>query len=297
MAEESCTYRTAPRRTPRRRRRSSGAGRPRRSSSTSSSRDLLGSWQHMTLPLSAFDEDAFEEGLGFDGSSIRGWQGISESGHAARCRRPTRRSSTRSPRRRRSRSSARSSTRSRASPTPSDPRRIAQPAEEYLAVDRHRRHRATSAPRAEFFIFDSVAYDMQAEPRATTRSTRPKATGTPGEPGPRLHASRHKEGYFPPSPTDTLHDMRTEMVLTLESARHPVRVPPPRGRHRRPVRDRHALRDADPHGRPGHDLQVRRQERRPAARQDRDVHAEAALRRQRLGHALPPVALEGRRRR
>src|SRR2546423_13854949 len=41
--------------------------------------DLLGSWQHMTLPLTAFDESAFDEGLGFDGSSIRGWQGISES--------------------------------------------------------------------------------------------------------------------------------------------------------------------------------------------------------------------------
>jgi len=41
--------------------------------------DLLGAWQHMTLPLSAFDEDSFEDGLGFDGSSIRGWQGISES--------------------------------------------------------------------------------------------------------------------------------------------------------------------------------------------------------------------------
>ncbi|HEY8775332.1 MAG TPA: glutamine synthetase, partial [Gaiellaceae bacterium] len=39
--------------------------------------DLLGTWQHMTLPLSAFDESAFDEGLGFDGSSIRGWQGIS----------------------------------------------------------------------------------------------------------------------------------------------------------------------------------------------------------------------------
>ena len=41
--------------------------------------DLLGTWQHMTLPLRALDEAAFEEGLGFDGSSIRGWQGISES--------------------------------------------------------------------------------------------------------------------------------------------------------------------------------------------------------------------------
>ena len=41
--------------------------------------DLLGSWQHMTLPLRAFDESCFDEGLGFDGSSIRGWQGIAES--------------------------------------------------------------------------------------------------------------------------------------------------------------------------------------------------------------------------
>src|SRR3990170_7396385 len=41
--------------------------------------DLLGTWQHMTLPVRAFDESAFDEGLGFDGSSIRGWQGISES--------------------------------------------------------------------------------------------------------------------------------------------------------------------------------------------------------------------------
>src|SRR5438132_5987797 len=41
--------------------------------------DLLGTWQHVSLPISAFDESAFDEGLGFDGSSIRGWQGISES--------------------------------------------------------------------------------------------------------------------------------------------------------------------------------------------------------------------------
>ena len=41
--------------------------------------DLFGSWQHMTLPISAFGTSAFSEGLGFDGSSIRGWQGIAES--------------------------------------------------------------------------------------------------------------------------------------------------------------------------------------------------------------------------
>ena len=77
------------------------------------------------------------------------------------------------------------------------------------------------------------------------------------------------------------------------AARDPVRVPPPRGRLGRPVRDRPPLPVADAHGRPGHDLQVRRQERRPRAREDGDVHAEAGLRRQRLGDALPPVALEG----
>ena len=78
------------------------------------------------------------------------------------------------------------------------------------------------------------------------------------------------------------------------AARDRVRVPPPRGRLRRPVRDRPPLRLADEDGRPGHDLQVRGQERRPRARQVGDVHAEADLRRQRLGDALPPVPLEGR---
>ena len=42
--------------------------------------DLLGQWQHFTVPISEFrDESAFEEGLGFDGSSIRGWQSIHAS--------------------------------------------------------------------------------------------------------------------------------------------------------------------------------------------------------------------------
>src|SRR3954453_23504154 len=57
--------------------------------------DLLGTWQHVSLPIGGLDEAAFEEGLGFDGSSIRGWQGISESDnilipHPARQRPPLR---------------------------------------------------------------------------------------------------------------------------------------------------------------------------------------------------------------
>src|SRR4029453_15000919 len=46
--------------------------------------DLLGTWQQMSLPVSSFEESAFDEGLGFDGSSIRGWQGVSEADMALR---------------------------------------------------------------------------------------------------------------------------------------------------------------------------------------------------------------------
>ena len=38
--------------------------------------DLLGTWQHCTFPIETWDEDTFKDGVGFDGSSIRGWQGI-----------------------------------------------------------------------------------------------------------------------------------------------------------------------------------------------------------------------------
>ena len=41
--------------------------------------DLLGTWHHTTIPVKKLDEDVFEDGLGFDGSSIRGWQSINES--------------------------------------------------------------------------------------------------------------------------------------------------------------------------------------------------------------------------
>ena len=41
--------------------------------------DMPGQWQHFSVPASQFEESAFEEGIGFDGSSIRGWQSINES--------------------------------------------------------------------------------------------------------------------------------------------------------------------------------------------------------------------------
>ncbi len=41
--------------------------------------DFPGLWQHFTIPVNKLEEDVFEDGLGFDGSSIRGWQAINES--------------------------------------------------------------------------------------------------------------------------------------------------------------------------------------------------------------------------
>ena len=41
--------------------------------------DFVGIWQHFTTPISEFGEDTFEEGIGFDGSSIRGFQSIENS--------------------------------------------------------------------------------------------------------------------------------------------------------------------------------------------------------------------------
>src|SRR5205814_484658 len=121
--------------------------------------DLLGAWQHMSLPLSAFDESAFDEGLGFDGSSIRGWQGISESDMLLV---PQADTAILDP-------FTETPTLSilceildpvTREPYSKDPRRIARRAEEYL--------RSTGVadtsyfgPESEFFVFDSVAYDMQ----------------------------------------------------------------------------------------------------------------------------------------
>lgn len=174
--------------------------------------DLLGTWQHMTLPLRAFDASAFEEGLGFDGSSIRGWQGISESDMLLM---PDPTSAILDP--------------GTEAPTMSliceiadpitkegysrDPRRVAKRAEEYL--------RQTGiadtcfvGPECEFFVFDEVSYDLG--PNAAHYSV-DSAEGfwNSGKPG-LGYTSRPKEGYFPTAPHDTLHDLRTAMVLTLE---------------------------------------------------------------------------------
>jgi len=174
--------------------------------------DLLGSWQHMSLPLSAFDESAFDDGLGFDGSSIRGWQGISESDMLLM---PQAETAILDP-------FTEAPTLSilceildpvTREPYAKDPRRVARRAEAYL--------RSTGiadttyfGPESEFFVFDSVAYDMQVN-GAKYEVDSAEGHWNSGLPG-LGYTVRPKEGYFPPAPSDSLHDMRTELVLTLE---------------------------------------------------------------------------------
>jgi len=174
--------------------------------------DLLGTWQHVTLPISAFDESAFDEGLGFDGSSIRGWQGISESDMLLM---PDASSGILDP--------------FTEAPTLSliceiadpithegyakDPRRIAKRAEDYLRSTGIA-DTAYMGPECEFFVFDEVSYELDVN-RAHYLVDSGEGHWNSGKPG-LGYTVREKEGYFPPAPHDTLHDLRTAMVLTLE---------------------------------------------------------------------------------
>jgi glutamine synthetase len=174
--------------------------------------DLLGTWQHMTLPVSAFDESAFDEGLGFDGSSIRGWQGISESDMLLI---PDASSAildpfTEAPTLSLVCEIADPITRE---PYGKDPRGVAKRAEAYLAKSGIA-DTAYFGPECEFFVFDEVSYDL-ASNHSHYLVDSAEGHWNSGKPG-LGYTMREKEGYFPPAPHDTLHDLRTRMVLTLE---------------------------------------------------------------------------------
>ena len=178
--------------------------------------DLMGMWQHFTIPISGLVPDLFEEGLGFDGSSIRGWRGIEESDMVVR---PDPATAKMDP--------------FMEVPTVSficdvvlpetlqpynrDPRQILRKAVAYLKSTGIA-DVAYFGPEAEFFIFDDVRYD-QTNNAAFYQIDSDEGTWNTGrdEGGKNLgYKPRHKEGYFPVLPIDSLHDLRTEMCLELE---------------------------------------------------------------------------------
>jgi glutamine synthetase len=176
--------------------------------------DFPGQWQHFTVPVTHFDAGSFEDGYGFDGSSIRGWKPIHESDMLlipdpetmfvdlfieaptlslicdvyepatkekySRC-----------------------------------PRNIAQKAEAYL-ISTGIADTVYYGPEAEFFIFDDVRFDSQPNGSFYVVDSIEGKWNSGREENPNLgYKPRFKEGYFPVPPTDSLMDLRNEMVTNL----------------------------------------------------------------------------------
>jgi len=181
--------------------------------------DFPGLWQHFTIPVSKLTEDVFEDGLGFDGSSIRGWQAINESDMLVV---PQPDTAFLDP--------------FTALPTIAmicniqdpvtredysrDPRNVARKAVNYLKSTGIA-DTAFLGPEAEFFIFDDVRFDQNAHEgyyhidSIEGEWNRGKNTIAAGQ-GPNLaYKLRHKEGYFPVPPADQLMDIRNEMMQTM----------------------------------------------------------------------------------
>jgi glutamine synthetase len=180
--------------------------------------DWPGMWQHFSVPLHELDESTFEDGYGFDGSSIRGWKAIHNSDMLVVpdpttaiidpfCKEVTlsmicdivdpitHESYSR------------------------DPRFIAKKSANYL--------KSTGigdtiyfGPEAEFFVFHSVRFATAANEGFYHMDSVEGAWNSGSENdfgGPNLgYKPRHKEGYFPVPPTDSMQDLRTEMVLEME---------------------------------------------------------------------------------
>jgi glutamine synthetase len=178
--------------------------------------DFPGLWQHFSVPISELEESSFEDGFGFDGSSIRGWQPINASDMLVVPDATTAKMDpfysdptlvlicdivdpvTREPYTR-------------------DPRHITKKAEAYLKSSGIG-DTAYFGPEAEFFIFDNIRFES-ARHRAFYEIDSVEGIWNTGrDECPNLgYKPRHKEGYFPVPPMDKFQNLRSEMLLTLES--------------------------------------------------------------------------------
>ncbi|MDE3019353.1 MAG: type I glutamate--ammonia ligase [Nitrospirota bacterium] len=178
--------------------------------------DLIGTWQHFSIPVNELTEGLFKDGSGLDGSSIRGWKAINNSDMLVvpdpetACLDPF-----------------------CAVPTLSlvgnvvdpitrdaydrDPRFVAQKAEKHLQSTKIG-DTSYWGPEAEFFIFDHARYDQTSHSGYYVIDS-DEGVWNMGQEGVNLGGKiRHKEGYFPVPPTDTQQDIRSEMILEMERA-------------------------------------------------------------------------------
>jgi glutamine synthetase len=189
--------------------------------------DLPGLWQHFSIGLPELDEALFSAGIGFDGSSIRGFQEIHESDMLLR---PDPGTAFVDP--------------LREAPTLAlicdvidpilkqpysrDPRHVARKAEQHLKASGIA-ETCHFGPELEFFVFDSVRFEQNAHcgyyhvdsAEGAWNSGRDEGAFGGGNLG---YKPRYKEGYFPVPPHDTLQDLRSEIVLALLHAGVQVEV-------------------------------------------------------------------------
>jgi len=177
--------------------------------------DVPGTMQHFTIPVKFLTEDTFSEGVGFDGSSVRGFQEIQESDMivipdiTSAYLDPFTSEKTlvlhcniKDP------ISGKDYTR--------DPRNIAKKAESFLKST-NIADTAYFGPEAEFFVFNNVQYDSGSNYSFYEVDSTEGIWNSGSDENPNLaHKPRHKEGYFPLPPVDSLHDLRTEMVITMQ---------------------------------------------------------------------------------
>lgn len=185
--------------------------------------DLPGLWQHFSIPTTELSEHMFKDGMGFDGSSIRGFQKIQESDMLLMpdsttavidpvCEVPTlsiicdimdpitKKSYTR------------------------DPRYIAKKAEEYLKsigiADT-----SYFGPELEFFLFNDIRFDQTENAGYYFIDSNEGEWNSGRDEKPNLgYKPRYKEGYFPVAPHDSLQDLRSEIILAMLKAGIPIEV-------------------------------------------------------------------------
>jgi glutamine synthetase len=184
--------------------------------------DLPGTWQHLGLSIHSLSEDDFTEGLGFDGSSIRGFQEIAESDMVLL---PDPATALIDPFHDQKTMSIMCNvidpiTRE---PYSRDPRYVARKAGRHL-IETGIADTCFMGPEAEFYVFEHVAFDQVANKAFYEVDSeegywnRGKGFGAERNGQANLgHKLRSQQGYFPAAPGDTHGDLRSQMVTTLES--------------------------------------------------------------------------------
>ena len=177
--------------------------------------DFIGTWQHFSIPFDQLEDETFEIGAGFDGSSIRGWQPIHASDMVVR---PDTETAVIDP-------FAKTPTLSligciydpiTGEAYSRDPRNIAAKAENYL-LSTGIADVSNFGPEPEFFIFDDIRFDLNQQSSFYAIDSVEGRWNSGRDEKPNLgHKPDFKGGYFPVAPVDAHNDLRDEMVSALK---------------------------------------------------------------------------------